>query len=360
MTKILVIEDEEGRDVIDLVLVGEGYQVVGTGDGATAHDLVAQEKPGLVVLNIETANIDGLEVLQRLKANQETRAIPVIILNEENKAQEAERAVRSGALDHVTKPWDPGRLEDRIRIALTRSGTVIPTGNDEIDRAMLGGVTLGSLTQVDGPSGSGKSVICQHLAYGALLVDLKVAYYVQGVTAGGLVDRMGTLGLDVAPSLEDGDLTIYSLDEFYGEEKEAAPSFERLRKHMEDVFEQVSVVVLDEMTGLVDLAGSVSSVNFFTECRFLCSPRTALIISLDTTSVDPLILAHLGDLTGNHLTLHLGNFRDGGEDKTMSVLQVIKVKGTTLRTSSIICFAVDPELARSMDMSLKVLPDVQW
>jgi archaellum biogenesis ATPase FlaH/CheY-like chemotaxis protein len=360
MAKILVVDDDRGRDVIDLVLVGEGYQVVGTGDGAAAHNLVAQEKPNLIVLTIEALNINGLVVLQGLKTDQETRGIPVIILNEEDKTQEAERAVRGGALDCLIKPWPPGWLEDRIRIALTRSGPVIPTGNDLIDRTILGGITLGNLTQVDGPAGSGKSVICQHLAYGALLVDQKVAYYVQGMTAGDLVDRMGTLGLDIAPSMEDGEFTIYSLDEFYGDESEASSALERLRKHMDAVFAHVDIGVLDGLTGLVNLAGAVSSAGFFTECRFFCSPKTAVIVSLDATTVDSATTAHLGELTGNHLSLHVGAFTDGAEEKAMNVLQVIKVKGTILRTSSIICFAVDPELARSMDMSLKVLPDVEW
>ena len=91
MTKVLVVDDDNGRDVIDLVLVGEGYQVVGTGDGAIAHDVVTQERPDLIVLSIETPTINGLEVLQRLKANQETRTVPVIIVNEEDRTQDAER-----------------------------------------------------------------------------------------------------------------------------------------------------------------------------------------------------------------------------------------------------------------------------
>ncbi len=357
MAKIVVVDDDRGRDVLDLVLVGEGHQVLGTCDGAAAHDLVAREKPNLVVLTIMAPNINGLEVLQGLKADQETRSIPVIILNEEDGVQDAERAVRGGALDYVIKPWPPGRLEDRIRIALTRSGAAIPTGNDLIDRAMMGGITMGNLTQVDGAAGSGKSVICQHLAYGALLVEQRVAYYVQGVTSGELTDRMGTLGLDISPSMEDGEFSIYSLDEFAGDDGEAASALDRLRKHMETVFANVDIIVLDGLTGLVNGAGTVPSASFFTECRFFCSPKTAVIISLDATHVDPSVLGHLEEMAGNHVRLQVGSFADGAENKAMSKMLTIKVKGTTLRTNSIICFAVDPELARSMDMSLKVLPE---
>jgi hypothetical protein len=73
--------------------------------------------------------------------------------------------------------------------------------------------------------------------------------------------------------------------------------------------------------------------------------------------VDPLVLGHLEEMAGNHVSLQVGSYADGAETKAMSKLLAIKVKGITLRTNSIICFAVDPELARSMDMSLRVLPD---
>tara|TARA_B100000315_G_C14530619_1_gene565979 strand:- start:199 stop:1281 length:1083 start_codon:yes stop_codon:yes gene_type:complete len=358
MTKVLVVDDDAGRDVIDLVLVAEGYQVVGTGDGAMAHDVAAQEKPVLIVLNIKKPNINGLEVLHELKTDQGTRAIPVIIVNGEDGVQDAERGIRSGAVDYVTQPWAPGRLEDRIRIALTRSGAAIPTGNELLDRAMMGGMTLGNLTLVDGGADSGKSVLCQHLAYGALLMDQTVAFYVQGMTPDDLAGRMETLGLDIAPSLEEGQLLIYSLEDFYGEDSEAESALVRLQKHMEDTSGNTNVIILDALTGLVDRAGSISSVNFITECRFLCSPQSAVIISLDAAQVDPLILSHLEDLAGSHVSLHVGEFTEGSQRKAMNVLQTIKIKGTTLRTRSTICFVVDPDLARSMDMSLKVLPDV--
>ncbi len=157
--------------------------------------------------------------------------------------------------------------------------------------------------------------------------------------------------------MEDGEFSIYSLDEFAGDDGEAASALDRLRKHMETVFANVDIIVLDGLTGLVNGAGTVPSASFFTECRFFCSPKTAVIISLDATHVDPSVLGHLEEMAGNHVSLQVGSFADGAENKAMSKMLTIKVKGTTLRTNSIICFAVDPELARSMEMSLKVLPE---
>ena len=57
-------------------------------------------------------------------------------------------------------------------------GTRISTGSDLVDKTLQGGIPLGSVCLVEGPSGSGKGVFCQHLVFGSLLADLLVVYYV--------------------------------------------------------------------------------------------------------------------------------------------------------------------------------------
>ena len=104
-------------------------------------------------------------------------------------------------LEPVSLP-DP-RLSAKIAIS---------TGSDRIDKALLGGLSLGSFTLLEGATGTGKSVMCQHLAYGALLAEQGVAFYVQGMTPDDLVERMQGLGLDVAPNLREGQMLIYPLE----------------------------------------------------------------------------------------------------------------------------------------------------
>jgi len=63
-------------------------------------------------------DMSGFLVLRKLKHNPETESIPVIILTGRHIPQGEQQGMQQGALDYVTKPWGPGELQDRIRIAL--------------------------------------------------------------------------------------------------------------------------------------------------------------------------------------------------------------------------------------------------
>ena len=130
MAKILVVDDQDARNLADLILSGEGYQVVEADDGPSACEIAVREKPDLILLAMHSPNVNGLQVLRDLKSNQSTRSIPVIISTAAGDDQSAELALRAGALDYIPKPWPTGRLSDRIRIALNRSGEAVSTGND--------------------------------------------------------------------------------------------------------------------------------------------------------------------------------------------------------------------------------------
>ena len=73
---------------------------------------------------------------------------------------------------------------------------------------------MGSLTLLESATGTGNTVISQHLAYGALMAEMGVAFYVQGITPSVLVKNMMSLGLDVRPNLKEGQFLIYELEDF--------------------------------------------------------------------------------------------------------------------------------------------------
>lgn len=139
MTRILVAEDEpEVRQVIKTTLVDQGYQVIEAADGDAAYKAAAEaavaERPDLIVLDLMLPKMNGFEVLERLKANKNTSYIPVVILTARNQAQDEAKGMRAGAVDYITKPWSPGELEDRVRIALdqrraSRPARIISTDN---------------------------------------------------------------------------------------------------------------------------------------------------------------------------------------------------------------------------------------
>lgn len=120
MTKILVAEDELAvRQVIRLLLAAQGYEIIEAADGGSAYDKVVSEKPDIILLDVMMPVMNGFDVLRKLKANPHTASIPVIIVTGKGQSQDERRGIQGGALDYISKPWGPGELEDRIRIALS-------------------------------------------------------------------------------------------------------------------------------------------------------------------------------------------------------------------------------------------------
>ena len=109
--KILAVDDE--KHIVRLVQVNlerQGYEVVTASDGKEALEMVEQENPDLVVLDVMMPYMDGFEVLQNLRRNPSTREIPVIMLTA--KAQDADvfRGWQSGVDCYLTKPFNPMEL----------------------------------------------------------------------------------------------------------------------------------------------------------------------------------------------------------------------------------------------------------
>lgn len=232
----------------------------------------------------------------------------------------------------------------------------ISIGSDPIDKALLGGLPLGSLTLIEGPSGVGKSVVIQHFAFGALMAELGVAYYVSGMDQAGLAERMNSLYLEVDTFLGEGQLLIHPVSDFYDGREEAPAALRKLRKHMEQLPWDVSVIVVDSLTNLVNQAGSNESFNFFLACKEICSWDKTLLFTMHTASLDPDLLLRLDKLFDTHLTLRIEALSQGVQIKTMNVIDVAKVKSAKLQKKTSIYYEIDPELGRSMNISLKVLP----
>ena len=104
MKKILFIEDEQSlQKTFGDVLKKEGYKIISALDGETGLRLVKSEKPDLVVLDLVLPRIHGLEVLEEIKKDSETKKIPVIILTNIEGAKDVERALELGATTYLVK-----------------------------------------------------------------------------------------------------------------------------------------------------------------------------------------------------------------------------------------------------------------
>ena len=120
--KILVVDDEpDALEVIAFKLREAGYTPLTAADGQRAVELVREERPALVVLDLMLPKIDGLEVCKILRRDPLTAGIPIIMLTA--RAAEMDRIVglELGADDYVTKPFSPRELVLRIKKVLTRT-----------------------------------------------------------------------------------------------------------------------------------------------------------------------------------------------------------------------------------------------
>ncbi|HID94796.1 MAG TPA: response regulator [Candidatus Latescibacteria bacterium] len=122
--KILIVDDEE--DILTLLaynLQKEGYRTVGVKTGEAALQLVEEENPDLIILDLMLPEIDGLEVCRILKSNEKTSAIPIIMLTAKGEEADIVVGLEMGADDYVTKPFSPRVLSARVKALLRRKTT---------------------------------------------------------------------------------------------------------------------------------------------------------------------------------------------------------------------------------------------
>ena len=136
MNSIILIEDEKQiRRFVKTSLEAEGYQVFEAETGKQGVIETATRKPDLVILDLGLPDMDGIEVIGKIR---EWSGLPVIILSARSEESEKIDALDAGADDYLTKPFGSGELLARIRVALRRQ--------------MLSPQGLGSVYAIDGLS----------------------------------------------------------------------------------------------------------------------------------------------------------------------------------------------------------------
>ena len=118
MTRILVVDDDATiRRTLRINLHARGYEVEVVGSGRDALTDAVERHPDLVILDLGLPDLDGLEVLRRLRI---TSSVPVIVLSARHDSDDKVEALDEGADDYVTKPFGMDELLARIRVALRR------------------------------------------------------------------------------------------------------------------------------------------------------------------------------------------------------------------------------------------------
>ncbi|TNH08092.1 phosphate regulon transcriptional regulator PhoB [Testudinibacter sp. TR-2022] len=137
-TRILLVEDEVAiREMVALVLLQQGYEVMEAGDYRSAIRQVGQQIPHLVVLDWMLPGKSGLQFLQYLKQHDSCSKVPVVMLTAKSEEADCIACLNAGADDYVTKPFSPKELVARLKAVLRRSGFEQGETVLEIDGLML-------------------------------------------------------------------------------------------------------------------------------------------------------------------------------------------------------------------------------
>jgi two-component system response regulator (stage 0 sporulation protein F) len=116
--RVLVVEDDLAIQLlITETLRTRGYETATASDGPSAVPAALEHRPDLVLLDIGLPGFDGFEVLERLKAEESLRDVPVIMVTAWGEPDVMSRALDAGALDYVRKPFDIEDLLERVGIA---------------------------------------------------------------------------------------------------------------------------------------------------------------------------------------------------------------------------------------------------
>lgn len=125
--KILVVDDDPNAlRLVSYAFMAEGYETVTASNGAEALARLASEQPDLIVLDVMMPDMSGLELCQRIRANQQTSRLPILMLSARGLVADRVAGLKAGADDYLPKPADTSELIARAEALLTRASYAAP------------------------------------------------------------------------------------------------------------------------------------------------------------------------------------------------------------------------------------------
>ena len=132
MKTVFCIEDEANiRELIEYTLKSVGFEVCGFENGRSFFDELSFKTPDIVLIDLMLPDMDGMEILKRIRETEETKNLPAIILTAKSGRMDKIKGLDSGADDYIVKPFDVLELVSRINAVLRRSD--VAGGSDVIN-----------------------------------------------------------------------------------------------------------------------------------------------------------------------------------------------------------------------------------
>ncbi len=192
--KVLVVDDDlDSLKLIGLMLQRNGYDVIAANTGGQALTKAASDQPDLIILDVMMPDMNGYEVCRRLRRNDVTKTIPIIMFTAKTLIDDKVAGFEAGADDYLTKPTHPAELASRVRAILLRSAAQRQT---KAGRGMTIGV-------IGAKGGVGTTTVALNVAAARLLAgqDPIIADFRPG---------MGSLGLALGLGDSQGMINVLS------------------------------------------------------------------------------------------------------------------------------------------------------
>ena len=117
--RVLVADDDDDiRSLVTLRLSRAGYEVIAARDGEEALQLAREHRPDVAVLDVGMPRLSGWEVTERLRENEATHGLPVILLTARAQESDVARGYEVGAQAYIKKPFSPQELRERVQAIL--------------------------------------------------------------------------------------------------------------------------------------------------------------------------------------------------------------------------------------------------
>jgi len=138
MSKIFIVEDDENiRELVIYALNSNGFEVVGFEQGGEFFSRLKTDLPDLILLDIMLPDQDGINILKKIKNNESTKTVPVIMLTAKGSEYDKVKGLDLGADDYITKPFSILELISRIKAVLRRGAAKTKEKNDALTLANI-------------------------------------------------------------------------------------------------------------------------------------------------------------------------------------------------------------------------------
>ena len=233
------------------------------------------------------------------------------------------------------------------------SGTkvLLRTYNEELDRK-LGGIPLPSVTLIEGPNDSGKSVLLYHFVHGCIKAGLRTCLLSSEGGGKVIVESVENLGLDLKRAFLMGDLVVVQLrvEPSVQTAEERRSMLHALLEYFERKRERFGVFAVDSLTALTIGLDEGDLLGFFSRLREMREKDgLSFFVTVHTYSFPQDLLVRIRAMADTHLSLSIKEV----SGQLLKTLQVLKIRGASKSTGDVITFEVEP------GFGIKVLPYTQ-